>query len=73
MEPRTGKPDAEKAAELVYQCFVRGLLLFAPLGFGSATIKICPPLTISEEALKEGVEVLEQAICVVTKKQQAVL
>jgi 4-aminobutyrate aminotransferase/(S)-3-amino-2-methylpropionate transaminase len=73
MEPRTGKPDAEKAAELVYQCFIRGLLLFAPLGFGSATIKICPPLTISEEALKEGVEVLEQAICVVTKKQQAVL
>ena len=73
IEPQTGKPDNEKAAELVYQCFIRGLLLFAPLGFGGATIKICPPLTISEEALKEGLEVLDQAICVVCQKQQAVL
>jgi 4-aminobutyrate aminotransferase / (S)-3-amino-2-methylpropionate transaminase / 5-aminovalerate transaminase len=72
VEPSTGKPDGEKAAELVYQCFIRGLLLFAPLGFGGATIKICPPLTIPKEALKEGVEVLDQAICVVGKKQQAV-
>jgi len=68
IEPQTGKPDGEKAAELVYQCFIRGLLLFAPLGFGGATIKICPPLTISEEALQEGLEVLDQAICVVCKK-----
>jgi 4-aminobutyrate aminotransferase / (S)-3-amino-2-methylpropionate transaminase / 5-aminovalerate transaminase len=73
IEPQTGKPDGEKAAELVYQCFIRGLLLFAPLGFGGATIKICPPLIISEEALKEGLEVLDQAICVVCKKHQAVL
>jgi 4-aminobutyrate aminotransferase-like enzyme len=73
IEPQTGKPDGEKAAELVYQCFIRGLLLFAPLGFGGATIKICPPLTIPEEALKEGLEVLDQAICVVCKKQQALL
>jgi 4-aminobutyrate aminotransferase/(S)-3-amino-2-methylpropionate transaminase len=73
IEPQSGKPDGEKAAELVYQCFIRGLLLFAPLGFSGATIKICPPLTIPEEALKEGLEVLDQAICVVCKKQQAVL
>jgi 4-aminobutyrate aminotransferase / (S)-3-amino-2-methylpropionate transaminase / 5-aminovalerate transaminase len=73
IKPQTGKPDGEKAAELVYQCFIRGLLLFAPLGFGGATIKICPPLTISEEALQEGLEVLDQAICVVCKKHQAVL
>ena len=37
-------------------------LLFAPLGFGGATVKVCPPLTITEEAVKDGVEVLDQAI-----------
>jgi 4-aminobutyrate aminotransferase / (S)-3-amino-2-methylpropionate transaminase / 5-aminovalerate transaminase len=67
VDPRTGEPDGDKAAEMVYQCFIRGLLLFAPLGFGGATIKICPPLTITEEALKEGLEVLEQALEVVSK------
>ena len=50
------------AAEITYQCFIRGLLLFAPLGFGGATIKICPPLTITEEAVNEGVQVLGEAI-----------
>ena len=61
----TTEPDAEMAAEITYQCFIRGLLLFAPLGFGGATIKICPPLTITEEAVNEGVQVLGEAIRVV--------
>jgi 4-aminobutyrate aminotransferase-like enzyme len=56
------EPNRELAAEIVYQCFIRGLLLFAPLGFGGATVKICPPLTITEEAVKDGVDVLDQAI-----------
>ena len=71
VEARTGNPDGEKAAELVYQCFIRGLLLFAPLGLGGATIKICPPLTITEEALKEGLEVLDQALNVVSGTRRA--
>ena len=67
VEPQTGAPDSGKAAELVYQCFIRGLLLFAPLGFGGATIKICPPLTTPDEGLKEGLEVLEQSLRVVSE------
>ncbi|MBV9130689.1 MAG: aspartate aminotransferase family protein [Verrucomicrobia bacterium] len=70
--PTTGEPDSARAAEIVYQCFIRGLLLFAPLGFAGATIKICPPLTITEEALKEGVEVLDQAVRVVLKTPELV-
>jgi 4-aminobutyrate aminotransferase/(S)-3-amino-2-methylpropionate transaminase len=72
VEPRTGRADGDTAAELVYQCFIRGLLLFAPLGFGSATIKICPPLTISEEALRDGLQVLEEGFDVVSRTPQAV-
>jgi 4-aminobutyrate aminotransferase / (S)-3-amino-2-methylpropionate transaminase / 5-aminovalerate transaminase len=72
IDPQTGEPDGERAAEIVYQCFIRGLLLFAPLGFGGATVKICPPLTITAEALKEGVEVLDQAIRAIGKTSQTV-
>ena len=35
--------------------------MFTPVGFGGATIKICPPLPITEEALREGLDVLEEA------------
>jgi 4-aminobutyrate aminotransferase/(S)-3-amino-2-methylpropionate transaminase len=72
VKPTSGEPDAEVAAEIVYQCFIRGLLLFAPLGFGGATVKICPPLTITEEALKDGVDVLDQAIQVASLTPQTV-
>ncbi len=36
--------------------------MFAPVGLYGECIKIAPPLTISEEALREGIEVLEEAV-----------
>jgi 4-aminobutyrate aminotransferase / (S)-3-amino-2-methylpropionate transaminase / 5-aminovalerate transaminase len=72
VEPQSGAPDSSKAAEVVYQCFIRGLLLFAPLGFGGATIKICPPLSTSEAGLKEGLEVLEESVCAVSESRPVV-
>ena len=36
--------------------------MFAPVGIGGECIKIAPPLSISEEALREGISVLEEAI-----------
>jgi 4-aminobutyrate aminotransferase-like enzyme len=35
--------------------------MFAPVGAWGQTVKICPPLTITNEALLEGIEVLHQA------------
>jgi 4-aminobutyrate aminotransferase-like enzyme len=72
IKPESAEPDGEMAAEIAYQCFIRGLLLFAPLGLGNATVKICPPLTITEEAVNDGVEVLEQAIRVASQTPYAV-
>ena len=40
----------------------RALLMFAPVGTGGECIKIAPPLSISEEALREGISVLEEAM-----------
>jgi len=37
-------------------------MLFAPVGVGGGAIKICPPLIINEEALREGLEVLREIV-----------
>jgi 4-aminobutyrate aminotransferase-like enzyme len=36
--------------------------MFAPVGFGGATVKICPPLCINEEATVEAVHVFGECI-----------
>ena len=43
-------------------CYQKGLLMFAPVGVGGECLKISPPLTISEEALRESLAVFEEAI-----------
>ncbi len=56
------EPDAETAFRINLGCFERGLLMFAPVGRGGECVKIAPPLTITREALEEGLEVLG-AVC----------
>ncbi len=56
------EPHAEVAAEVVWRCVEKGLLMFAPVGYCGASVKISPPLIIQEEALREGVSVLEEAL-----------
>ena len=58
----TRESDGVLAWEIVRRAVESGLLLFAPVGYGGATVKICPPLCISEEAVAEGVHVLEECI-----------
>ncbi|HDN97796.1 MAG TPA: aspartate aminotransferase family protein [bacterium] len=58
----TEEPDSELAFEIVGRCVEKGLLFFAPVGYGGATIKICPPLIINEEAIEEGCDVIDEAI-----------
>ena len=57
----TKEPDAETALKINEKCFQKGLLMFAPVGVGGECIKISPPLIINEEALREGIKVLEEA------------
>ena len=37
-------------------------MLFAPVGYAGASVKISPPLVIAEDALREGIAVLEEAL-----------
>ena len=62
VKPRTKDPDGDTALKINTACFHKGLLMFAPVGIGGECIKIAPPLSISEEALREGISVLEEAM-----------
>ena len=61
VKPGTKEPDSETAKNINEKCFQKGLLMFAPVGIAGECIKIAPPLVITEEALKEGLKVLEEA------------
>lgn len=57
----TKEIDPDFAHDVVELSMRKGLLFFAPVGAG-ATLKICPPLVINEEALLEGLDAFEEAI-----------
>lgn len=61
VKEKTKEPDPKTAFLINEKCFHKGLLMFAPVGSGGECLKICPPLVISEEALKEGIDVLEES------------
>ncbi len=57
----TTQPDGELAHDVVWHAVGRGLMLFAPVGLGGGTVKIAPPLCITEEAVIDGVSALADA------------
>lgn len=61
VKPGTSEPDHDLAHRIIELCYQRGLLLFAPVGAWGQTVKISPPLSIPQEALEEGLEVLAAA------------
>ena len=62
VKPGGTEPDAALATEIVRRSVEKGLLMFAPVGYAGASVKIAPPLVITEEPLREGIQVIEEAI-----------
>lgn len=62
VKKHTEEPNALLAFKIVEKCVEKGLLLFAPVGEGGATIKVCPPLVITEEAIQDGLLAFEEAL-----------
>ena len=62
VKPGGIEPDAAGAGEIVGRCVEKGLLMFAPVGYRGASVKIAPPLVTQEEPLREGLAVLEEAV-----------
>jgi len=62
VRPGGVEPDATLAGQIVQRCVEKGLLMFAPVGYAGASVKISPPLVIPEEPLRESIAVLEEAM-----------
>ena len=58
-DPITGEPDGLTASIIAEKCYERGLLV---VHTGRESIKLGPPLSITEEALLEGLEVLDSCV-----------
>jgi 4-aminobutyrate aminotransferase / (S)-3-amino-2-methylpropionate transaminase / 5-aminovalerate transaminase len=69
--PGTKQPDGDLAHEVVRRCYEKGLLMFAPVGFGGGTVKISPPLVITEEAVEESCAVFEEAFAEAVEQRKA--
>ena len=57
--PATGGPDPELARDWILASVRRGVMLFQT---NRPTVKVCPPLVISPEAVKEGIEAMGEAL-----------
>lgn len=60
------KPDAELAANLIKVCEQKGLIIISAGTFGNC-IRILSPLTISENLLNKGLDILEEALSELTQ------
>lgn len=58
----TRAPDGPVASKINEKCFQKGLLMFSPVGIAGECIKIAPPLDMTEQALREGIAVLDSAM-----------
>uniref|UniRef100_A0A7V3RGZ7 Acetyl ornithine aminotransferase family protein n=1 Tax=candidate division WOR-3 bacterium TaxID=2052148 RepID=A0A7V3RGZ7_UNCW3 len=58
-DKKTKTPIKDKRDAVVYEAFKQGLLI---LGAGESTIRLIPPLVITEEELHTGLDILERTI-----------
>ena len=59
------RPDPERTIKLVTECEDRGLLLGGGIptgGLGTNTIRLCPPLVITEEQISTALDILEDGL-----------
>lgn len=63
--PETGEPDGAFTSRVAERCMQKGLLV---VHTGRESIKLGPPLTMPDDALIEGVDVLEESIVEVSQE-----
>lgn len=61
VKPGSTDPDPDKVKQVLRRCLDDGLLLY-PCGTDSQCIRFIPPLTISEEELGRGIDILVRAV-----------
>jgi 4-aminobutyrate aminotransferase / (S)-3-amino-2-methylpropionate transaminase / 5-aminovalerate transaminase len=71
IDPQTGEPDGTLAFEIVKRSVEKGLLLFSPVGFKGGTVKICPPLVITAEAIEDSIVAFREALAAAVEERRA--
>ena len=71
VRPGAREPDGDLAWEAVRRSVEKGVLMFSPVGFGGSTIKICPPLVITEEAVLDSVAGFAEAFAEAAAQEAA--
>jgi 4-aminobutyrate aminotransferase/(S)-3-amino-2-methylpropionate transaminase len=61
------EPNAELASNLIKRCLEKGLIIISAGTFGNC-IRILSPLTISNELLNKGLDILEESLTELTAK-----
>jgi len=62
------RPDADRTLKLVTECENRGLLLGGGIptgGLGTNTIRLCPPLVITEKQINDAIEIIENVLSII--------
>ncbi len=72
VKPGTKEPDGDLAFDIVRRAVEKGVLMFSPVGLGGGTVKISPPLVITEEAITESCGVLEECFAESVNQREAV-
>ncbi|PPA68934.1 aspartate aminotransferase family protein [Jeotgalibacillus proteolyticus] len=57
----TSKPDGEAVMKVLDECLERGVLFYL-CGNAGEVIRMIPPLTVTKEQIKVGIDVLDQAL-----------
>ena len=70
-KPNKKEPNHDLAHAVIERCFHKGLLFFSPVGAWGQTVKIAPPLTMTAEALREGLAVLSEAVDEVVQEMES--
>jgi len=71
VQPGTRNPDGDLAHEVVMRSIEKGVLMFSPVGPNGCTVKIAPPLVITEAALGESLAAFEEAFAEGVKARAA--
>lgn len=61
-DKKSKEPAPELTKKLVYECYQRGLILIAPIGFYGNVIRVAPPLVIEDELADRGVDIIREAL-----------
>lgn len=62
VDPQSGQPDGALAFDIVRRAVEKGVLLFSPVGFQGGTVKVCPPLVITAEAIEDSMKAFREAV-----------